>query len=187
MKRLGQRHSGETTWAGYDVMDPNGKALVAFCDGSTMRNGSVDCTAAYAALFSHNEAWNEVKVLRDPYATSNRAEYSAALAVMRRAARMDPSKTRPVIVFTDSELLINTMYRYINKWRSNGWTNASGGPVKNRDILEEILRVAGGRVMMFRHVRAHTGRQEWEYDWNSKADYMAREAACNWDRENYLH
>ncbi|POM72006.1 Ribonuclease H domain containing hypothetical protein [Phytophthora palmivora] len=166
-------------------MDPNVKAFVAFCDGSALRNGSPDCTAAYAALFPHNQAWNEIKVLRGTLATSNRAEYSAAHAVMKRAAKMDPSRTQPVIIFTDSELLIDTMYCYIHKWRRNGWINSSGGSVKNRNLIENILRVAGNRVMMFRHVRAHTGRQEWEYDWNNTADYMAREAARNWDERNY--
>ncbi|KAG6612078.1 Ribonuclease H [Phytophthora cinnamomi] len=116
VKRLAQRHNGELTWTAYDVLDPNVKAFVAFCDGSALRNGSEDCTAAYAALFPHNQAWNEVKVLQDTYATSNRAEYSAALAVMKRAARVDPDRSRPVIIFTDSELLVNTMEKFLNKW-----------------------------------------------------------------------
>ncbi|GMF59415.1 unnamed protein product [Phytophthora fragariaefolia] len=107
--RLGQRHNGEVTWTAYDVTDPNAKAFVAFCDGSALRNGSVDCTAAYAAPFPHNQEWNEVKVLQGTYATSNRAEYHAVLAVMQRAATVDPGKSRPVIIFTDSELLVNTM------------------------------------------------------------------------------
>ncbi|KAE8989741.1 hypothetical protein PR001_g21688 [Phytophthora rubi] len=185
VKRLAQRRNGELTWTAYDVMDPNVEAFVAFCDGSALRNGRADCTAAYAALFPHNQAWNEVEVLRDTYATSNRAEYSAALAVMKRAAVVDPGRSRPVIIFTDSELLVNTMENFINKWLRNGWTTANGGPVKNRDLLEDILHVATGRVMMFRHVRAHTGRQEWEYSWNDKADCMAREAARNWDDGYY--
>ncbi|OWZ11627.1 hypothetical protein PHMEG_00015322 [Phytophthora megakarya] len=185
VKREAQRFNGELTWTAYDVMDPNVKAFVAFCDGSALRNGSPDCTAAYAALFPHNQQWNEVKVLGGSYATSNRAEYSGALAVMRRAARVDPNRTRPAIIFTDSELLIKTMYEYIHKWRRNGWINQKGDPVANRDLIEGILKVAGGRVLMFRHVRAHTGRQEWEYDWNNKADRKAREAARNWDERYY--
>jgi ribonuclease HI len=100
---------------------------------------------------------------------------------MRRAAAVDPNRIRPAIIFTDSELLVNTMYLYINTWERNGWINANGDPVKNRDLIEGILNVAGGRTLMFRYVRAHTGRQEWEYAWNDKADSMAREAARNWD------
>lgn len=38
---------------------------------------------------------------------------------------------------------------------------------------------------MFRYVRAHTGRTEWEYSWNDKADSMAREAARDWDNGYY--
>lgn len=61
-----------------------------------------------------------MKVLRDTYATSNRAEYSAALVVVKRAAMVYPGRSRPVIIFTDSELLINTMENFIHKWRRNG-------------------------------------------------------------------
>jgi ribonuclease HI len=146
VNRGGQRHNGEVTWTAYNVMGPNVEALVAFCDSSALSNGCVDCTAVYAALFSHNQEWKKVEVLRDPFATSNRAEYSIALAVMRRAASVDPSRTWPVIIFTDSELLINTMYVYLRKWKRNEWVNASGGPVKNRDLIEEILRVKGGCI-----------------------------------------
>jgi len=180
-----QRHNG--TWPGYNVMDPNGTAIVAFCDGSALRNGRADCTAAYAALFPHHPEWDDVEVLGDAHASSNGAEYSAALAVMRRAAAADPNGIRPVIIFTDSELLVNTMYLYIGKWLRNGWINANGNPVKNRDLIEEILNVAGGRTWIFRHVRAHTGLQEWEYAWNSKADNMAREAARSWDKRFLMY
>ncbi|KAL3658636.1 hypothetical protein V7S43_016272 [Phytophthora oleae] len=181
VSRGGVCRHGETTWPAYNVMDPNVKTFVVFCDGSALRNGRQDATAAYAALFPHQPAWHEVRVVTDDYVTSNRAEYSAALAVMKRAALQDPSKTRPVIIFTDSELLINTMYSYIHKWRRNGWTTLAGGPVKNCDLIEAIFHVGAGRVMMFRHVRAHTGRQEWEYEWNDKADRSARAAAHEWD------
>ncbi|KAG1695378.1 hypothetical protein DVH05_020416 [Phytophthora capsici] len=185
VSRGGVTRCGETTWPAYDVMDPNVKAFVAFCDGSALRNGRRDATAAYAALFPHQPAWHEVRVMKDDYVTSNRAEYSAALAVMKRAALEDPYRNRPVIIFTDSELLIKTMYTYIHKWQRNGWITQAGGPVQNRDLIEAILDTARGRTMMYRHVKAHTGRQEWEYEWNDKADRSARAAAREWDERYY--
>ncbi|KAG7395668.1 RNA-DNA hybrid ribonuclease [Phytophthora boehmeriae] len=163
-------------------MDPNRHTFVAFCDGSALRNGKPNCVAAYACLFPQNEAWNEVKVLNENcISTNNRAEYKAALAAVKRAVMEDPSSRRIVVIFTDSELLTNTMNTYIHKWQRNGWHTMNGGPVKNRDVLEELLRLSNGRVM-YRHVQAHTGCQDWESHWNNKADNMARAAARNADR-----
>jgi hypothetical protein len=37
LSRGGQHRNGQVTWPAYDVMDPSGKAIVAFCDGSELR------------------------------------------------------------------------------------------------------------------------------------------------------
>ncbi|RLN90259.1 hypothetical protein BBJ28_00016865, partial [Nothophytophthora sp. Chile5] len=172
---------GSWIWKAYEAMYPSDDVIVAFCDGSALRNGRQDCTAAYACLFPHSENWNEVRVLNEEHVTSNRAEYRAALAALKQADRMDPNKQKMLVVFTDSELLHNTMRMWASTWSRNGWIKSDGSPVKNRDLVEQLVNLGRGRDVMYRHVKAHTGRSEWEYQWNDRADRQARGAARDAD------
>ena len=51
--------------------------------------------------------WNVGEPLKVAWQTNNRAEYSAALAALRRANLEDPGCAKPLYVFTDSNLLIH--------------------------------------------------------------------------------
>ncbi|RLN52560.1 hypothetical protein BBJ28_00026014, partial [Nothophytophthora sp. Chile5] len=99
VNRIGQSYAdGSWIWKAYEAMNPSDDVIVAFCDGSALRNGRQDCTAAFACLFPHNESWNEVRVLNEEHVTSNRAEYRAALAALKQADRMDPNKQKMLVV-----------------------------------------------------------------------------------------
>lgn len=39
---------------------------------------------------------------------------------------------------TDSMFLCDCMYKWINKWKSNGWRNSKGNIVANKYMLEEL-------------------------------------------------
>ncbi|EEY56752.1 uncharacterized protein PITG_10249 [Phytophthora infestans T30-4] len=164
---------GSRFWLAFDVngrypdcQDPkHPDSMVAFCDGSALRNGQRDCDAAYARVFPHDQASNVVRTLNGPWATNNRAEYMAALAALQWARDEDPS------------MLINSMTNWIYKWQNNGWTTQNGTEVKNRDILGQLLDEQGNREVIWRHVRAHTGNKDWESYWNDIADTKARQAA----------
>ncbi|RLN74102.1 hypothetical protein BBJ28_00018391 [Nothophytophthora sp. Chile5] len=180
--RMGQDYMGGSWfWKAYEAMNPSDDVIVAFCDGSALRNGRQDCTAAYACLFPHDEGWNEVRVLNEEHVTSNRAEYRAALVALKQADRMDPNKQKALVVFTDSELLHNTMKMWASTWSRNGWVKSNGSPVKNRDLVQQLVNLGRNRGVMYRHVKAHTGRSEWEYEWNDRADGQARGAARDAD------
>lgn len=52
--------------------------------------------------------------------------------------------------------------------------------VKNHDLLKSLLEAQGGRKIIWKHVRAHTGKTDWESTWNQIADDTAREAASEY-------
>ncbi|KAG6960731.1 hypothetical protein JG688_00009437 [Phytophthora aleatoria] len=96
----------------------------------------------------------------------------------------DPYEYKVLYNYSDSSMLINSMTNWIYKWHRNGWTTVSGTEVKNRDILEQLLDEQGGRQVVWRHVRAHRGNQDWESYWNDIADTKALMGWFEYDSDN---
>ncbi|CAH0482471.1 unnamed protein product [Peronospora belbahrii] len=165
-----------------DYLNPKDPTtLVAFCDGSALKNGRQKCRAGYACIFPHCEEWNVAKQLVEACATNNRAEFMAALEAMQRANAEDPDKSRLLYIFSDSMLLIRSMTEWVGIWQKNNWTKSDGKPVQNRDLLELLIAEKGSRCICWKHVKAHTGKNDWKSKWNDVADKAARNAASSVD------
>ncbi|KAG2781870.1 hypothetical protein PC129_g20463 [Phytophthora cactorum] len=186
---------GSICWFAFDInggnpdyQDPkHPDSMVAFCGKSALRNGQRDCDAAYACIFPHDQGSNVVRTLDGPRATNSRAKYMAALAALEWARTEDPYEYKVLYIYSDSSLLINSMTNWIYKWHKNGWATVRGTKVKNRDILEQLLDEQGGRQVVWRHVRAHRGNQDWESYWNDIADTKARQAVEDLARGYYSY
>lgn len=172
-----RRYAQSTSTSGSDPDPQHSDTLVAFCDGSALQNGRRGCQAGFACVFPHCTSWNVAKKLNEPRATNNRAEYFAALEAMLRANVENPGQDRVLYIFSDSMLLIRSMTEWIGNWQKNSWCKADGQPVMNRDILEKLVHEQGKRRIVWRHVKAHTGRKDWRSRWNDAADRAAQNAA----------
>ncbi len=136
--------------------------VVIYTDGSCGGNPG---PGGYAAIVDEDGERREITG-GEPHTTNNRMEL---LAVIRGLASLDePSIVR---VVTDSQYGANGMKSWIHGWRRKGWKTASGAPVKNRDLWEELDRLASKHQMSWEWVRAHTGHPE-----NERADALARGA-----------
>jgi len=102
----------------------------------------------------------------EPKTTNNRMELSAVIAGLR-----DLPEASRVRVVSDSQYVVNGMTRWIHGWRRKGWRSASGSPVKNRDLWEELDGLAQKHRVRWEWVRGHNGHPE-----NERADALAREA-----------
>ncbi|RLN67955.1 hypothetical protein BBJ29_005300 [Phytophthora kernoviae] len=160
-----------------DPKDPN--TLVAFCDGSALQNGQRGCQAGYACIFPHHTEWNVAAKLVEDRATNNRAGYLAGLEALKRANIEDPDGNRVLYIFSDSMLLIRSMTEWVATWQKNGWKKSDGAAVMNRDLLELLVKETDSRRVLWRHVKAHTGKQDWKSKWNDVADNAARDAAMS--------
>ncbi|KAG7392132.1 RNA-DNA hybrid ribonuclease [Phytophthora boehmeriae] len=160
-----------------DPKDPN--TLVAFCDGSALQNGRRGCQAGYACIFPHRTEWNVATKLVEDSATNNRAEYLAGLEALKRANIEDPGGAQVLYIFSDSMLLIRSMTEWVGTWQKKGWKKSDGAAVMNRDLLELLVKEKGSRRVLWRHVKAHTGKQDWKSKWNDVADNAARDAAMS--------
>lgn len=152
----------------------NDRTLICFTDGSTINNGSQNAKGGFAVVWPFHEEYNYSQHL--PHSTNNKAEYSAIIHAIKQSDELDPAKTKTLIIYTDSMLLINSMTKWISNWKRNDWKKADGKPVLNQDLIKTIDELSQTRRVSYRHVKAHTNSQTWEAKYNDKADKMAKSA-----------
>lgn len=82
--------------------------------------------------------------------------------------------SEPLFIESDSLYAIKCASEWVSGWRGNGWRTASGGPVKNVELVRHIDRAICTRPgpVRFRWVRGHVGNY-----FNEQADQLAGAAA----------
>jgi ribonuclease HI len=136
--------------------------VVIFTDGACEGNPG---PGGYAAIIDWRGVRKEVTG-GEPRTTNNRMELLAVIAALRSLA--EPSSVR---VVTDSQYVLKGITAWIHNWRRKGWKTASGSPVKNRDLWEELDDLVKRHRVRFEWIRGHNGHPE-----NERADALAREA-----------
>lgn len=156
-------------------------AMVVFIDGCCFRNGKSDASGGYGVYFGQNSKYNVSSPLKGyPRHTNQRAELAACLVALNQIERINNNEVSPEgypwIMITDSAYLVNSLTRYVYKWRGNDYTAATGYAVANRDLFELIDTKLDKMAL---------GRQRidvvfWKVDRsdNEAADYLARQGAC---------
>jgi ribonuclease HI len=148
--------------------------LICFTDGSTIDNGSKDAKGGFAVVWPFHSDHNFKQHLFP--STNNRAEYSAIIHALRQADVLDDTKTKTLIIYTDSMLIINSMTKWLPNWKKNNYMKSDGKPVLNKDLIQQVETLMQTRKVVFRHVRAHTNKKTWEAVNNNLADKMAKDA-----------
>ena len=109
----------------------------------------------------------------DPDTTNNRMELTAALEGLRSLP--DGSE---VVIVTDSQLMLNSMTKWLPGWKRKGWKTAAGQPVKNQDLLKALeAEVARHKKVRWHWVRGHQKGVEHAV-LNDRADKLAVAAAA---------
>jgi ribonuclease HI len=152
--------------------------LVVFTDGACANNGKRFAKASYACVWPDYPQYNTgLPLPPNETQTNNRGEYRALLHALIQADEcIDPKKHKSLLVYTDSKLMIDSFTKWIRGWKQKGWKKADGSPVANIDLLTLIDDKMKRRCVVFKHVRAHTGRQDWESIHNDMVDRLARGA-----------
>ncbi|SPC61596.1 related to Ribonuclease H [Ustilago sp. UG-2017b] len=154
----------------YDFLYDN--RIIFYVDGSAINNGYANARAGYGVWFQNPDLryLNQQCRLSGDIQSNNRAELTAIITALETA----PEDGRKLIICSDSQYAMNTVMTWINKWRWNGWVNANGFPVANRDLIEELdyNLSARGQGVQLKYVPAHEGVLG-----NEKADRMARYGA----------
>jgi ribonuclease HI len=100
------------------------------------------------------------------HTTNNKMEMQAAIAALKFFHAFGQSQ--PIILYTDSEYLINSVTKWLKGWKRKGWKKADGNPVQNQDLLE-ILDELNNRLVSWQYVRGHSGNVG-----NERCDAIAR-------------
>jgi len=99
----------------------------------------------------------------EPHTTNNRMEFTAIITGLRM---LGPSE--PMDVYTDSQLVVNTLTQWAAGWERNGWKRRDG-EVKNLELVREAWRLVKERPLVrIRWIKAHDGSR-----WNEYADSLA--------------
>jgi ribonuclease HI len=113
----------------------------------------------WAAVLTAGEHVKEISGGEDQ-TTNNRMELRSVIEALK--ALKSPSD---VILFTDSAYIVNCYEKgWARGWIKRGWTNSEKEPVKNQDLWQELIELAGfpgiqkGRhTVRFSKVAGHAG------------------------------
>lgn len=145
--------------------------FAAFTDGSSLVNpggpggtGFVVLDRAAPAIRFGGSRWVE-----DGPAgvTNNRMELRSVLDALHGIPEGEA-----VLVTSDSRYVIDALTRWIAGWRRRGWRTSTGGPVLNRDLIEEIAAREESLRVRYAWVRGHVGHPV-----NEVCDALASAAA----------
>ncbi len=117
-----------------------------YVDGGCRRNGYEDAIGAAACViqkkWGRNSTWTRQlpRQYWDPTPTSQRAEIAAIILALEVALHeyeeLDSNPSLRLTIHTDSKYAHGCITAWIYKWTSNGWINAAGNQVANRDLIE---------------------------------------------------
>lgn len=118
--------------------------MIIYTDGGCRGNGQPWAIGAAAAVFKTKYGKYDAQALSlpsYPTPTNQRAEIAAIILALEQALeKYDALDTRPWLdlrIYSDSRYAVEYMNNWIYKWSGNGWINAAGNTVANRDLLEE--------------------------------------------------
>lgn len=151
--------------------------IIVFTDGSFYKNNQGQEKCGYGIFFPNNELKNISRPFTHSPLTNQRAElYAIFKAIYYIIKNLN---VKIIKIYTDSEYSIKSLTIWIKNWKKNNWKTANGKDVKNVDIIKNIDKLIKNfeGMVVFEHVRSHTGNLDDISRWNDKADELAKEGA----------
>ena len=146
----------------------SGRHIIIHTDGACIGNPG---PGGWAAVLQSMDGPKELKGMHlkgsSPNTTNNRMEMTAPIEALKVI-----KSGNPILIRSDSQLLVKGMNEWLANWKLNGWRNAQKKPVLNRDLWEELEDLAAAHSVTWEWVRGHSGDPL-----NEKVDRLANEAA----------
>lgn len=148
--------------------------IVVYTDGACSGNGT---TSSSGGIGVHFPEWPNMQLQEalppHPPPTNNRAELLAVLRALQQCDVIDPSRTWPVLIKSDSQLVCNTLNSWMASWKKRGWLKSDRKTPLNLDLLQQLDNLMSPRNVTLRHVRAHTSGRDEDSLHNAVADRLA--------------
>lgn len=139
------------------------KRVKLITDGSCLGNPG---PGGWAAILRYGKHKRELHGA-ERQTTNNRMEMTAVLNGL--LALREPCD---VTVEIDSEYVKNGITTWIRGWKRRGWKTASGQPVKNQDLWQELDKAVGVHEVQWVWVKGHANHAD-----NNRCDELAKQAA----------
>jgi len=115
-----------------------------YVDGGCRGNGRPGSIGAAAAVIKKKygkcDIWTR-SLPKNPTPTNQRAEITAIILALELALeKLERLETNPYLdvkIYSDSKYAVECMSNWVYKWSKNGWINAAGYGVANRDLIEK--------------------------------------------------
>ena len=122
----------------------------------------------FVANATKNGQWIE-KALSgaEPDTTNNRMELMAVIEALR--ALKEPCL---IVLTSDSQYVLKGITEWMEGWKRKAWKTASGKPVKNQDLWQDLSIQEQRHQIQWCWVKGHAG-----HEMNERVDTLAREAA----------
>ncbi|KAI1720178.1 RNase H domain-containing protein [Ditylenchus destructor] len=155
-------------FASVNGVGTNSQGPIVYTDGACSSNGRYNARAGYGIFWGDGHKNNLAAPLKGP-ATNNRAEYTAVIVALKQAIKDGHSH---ITIKTDSNLLIQSMTKWLRGWKRNNFKTGQGKPVLNADLIMELDKLMENICVKFEHVNGHVGIYG-----NEMADQLARQGA----------
>ena len=137
-----------------------GPASGLFTDGACTGNPG---PGGWGAVYVLNGEVVQQRHGHAPHTTNNRMELQAVI----EAFQIAPAG-RPCTLYSDSQLVVNTLTKWAAGWEKRGWRRKQG-PVENLDLVQQAYALSQANPgVAIRWVRGHDGSR-----WNEYADALA--------------
>lgn len=152
--------------------------IIVFTDGSCIPQMN---KCGYGIHFPNGEFKDISKTFTKLPKTNQRAELYSIYKAIKKIQSKD--KNFNIKIYSDSEYSIKSLTVWIKQWKKNNWISSSGKEVMNLDIIQKIDNLIGEHIgkIEFVHVRAHTGKDDYNSKHNAIADELAKKGANSID------
>ena len=140
-----------------------------FTDGSCKGNPG---PGGFGAILRYGEEIKEISGC-EKKTTNNRMVLTAVIEALRALKR--PCHLR---ITTDSNYVLKGMTQWLPGWINRNWLNSQKKPVLNRDLWEELHKLAQAHTIEWTWIKGHSG-----HSLNERCDRLAREAIKNCNRK----
>ncbi|PWY93124.1 ribonuclease H-like protein [Aspergillus sclerotioniger CBS 115572] len=158
--------------------------IVIAVDGACHRNGQPGARASVGVYHGFESNWNASYLLSSEENQTNQVAELVACETALIDARLmheygekygiEDRKLSIVVIKSDSEYVVRGMTEWIEKWKTNGWLNAKGQPVANREYFFRIDGIVESLEKKYVSVKFwHVPREL-----NKEADKLAKAALC---------
>lgn len=131
--------------------------LFIFSDGNCKNNGNKNAVAGFSVHF-HNkdfQQFNITKLIESTEKTNNIAELSGINYIVEIIdTNKELFQKYNIIIILDSMYVINCLQKWNKNWIKNNWKNSKNEPVKNKELLQNILKKFPDNIV-FKHVYSH--------------------------------